>query len=142
MVSGDRVAGALPILLVTAVVLTLGSFPTLQALKLQQLTLLVAGLLSGGMALLVAGHLFAAGAMLAVASIKPQLVVPITACLLLWALSDWRRRQGFVWGFASTMAFAGSPDPNFCCPGGLGTSLWRCATTEIMRVACRCWTCC
>ena len=111
-----------PILLVTAVVLTLGSFPTLQALKLQQLTLLVAGLLSGGMALLVAGHLFAAGAMLAVASIKPQLVVPITACLLLWALSDWRRRQGFVWGFASTVAllFAGS---QLLLPGWFGNFL-------------------
>jgi len=111
-----------PIVLVTAVVLTLGSFPSLQALKLQQLTLLVAGLLSGGMALLVGGQLFAAGAMLAVASIKPQLVVPITACLLLWALSDWRRRQRFVWGFAGTMAvlFAGS---EVLLPGWFGNFL-------------------
>jgi glycosyl transferase family 87 len=111
-----------PILLVTAIVLTLGSFPSLQALKLQQLTLLVAGLLSGGMALLVGGQLFAAGAMLAVASIKPQLVVPITAFLLLWALSGWRRRQRFVWGFVSTMAllFAGS---EVLLPGWFGNFL-------------------
>jgi hypothetical protein len=111
-----------PVLLVIAIVLTLGSFPSLQAMKLQQLTLLVAALLSGAMALLVSGHLFAAGAMLAVASIKPQLVVPITACLLLWALSDWRRRQRFAWGFGSTMAllFAGS---EVLLPGWFGNFL-------------------
>jgi len=99
-----------PLELLTVVVLTLGSFPAMQGLKLQQLTLVVAALISGAMALLVRGNLFAAGVMLAVASIKPQLVVPVTACLLLWAVSDWRQRKRFVWGFGITMAllFAGS----------------------------------
>ena len=60
--------------------------------------------------------------MLALASIKPQLVVPITACLLLWSLSDWRRRQRFIWGFVSTMAllFAGS---EILLPGWFGDFL-------------------
>jgi Glycosyltransferase family 87 len=108
--------------LLTAVVLTLGSFPAMQGLKLQQLTLVVAALMSGAMALLVSGHLFAAGAMLAVATIKPQLLVPITACLLLWAVSDWRQRQRFVWGFGMTMAllFAGS---ELLLPGWFGNFL-------------------
>jgi hypothetical protein len=99
-----------PLLLWTAIVLTLGSFPAMQGLKLQQLTLVVAALISGAMALLAGGYLFAAGVILAVASIKPQLAVPITAALLLWTLSGWRRRQRFAWGYVITMAllFGGS----------------------------------
>jgi hypothetical protein len=93
-----------PVVLLTAIALTLGSFPALQGLRLQQLSLLVAALISAAMALLVGGRLFAAGATLAVASIKPQLVLPITAFLLLWTLSDWRRRQRLAWGFGGTMA--------------------------------------
>lgn len=95
---------ARPVLILTVAAFTLGSFPALQALKLQQLTLLVAALLSAAMALLVSGHLFLAGAVLAAASIKPQLVVPLTAWLLLWTLSDWRHRQRFVWGLGVTLA--------------------------------------
>jgi hypothetical protein len=95
---------ARPILQVSVIVLALGSFPVLQALKLQQLTLIVAALISVAMALLVSGNLFSAGTLLAVASIKPQLVVPITGFLLLWAVSDWRRRQRFVWGLGLTLA--------------------------------------
>ncbi len=95
---------AQPILVASVIALTFGSFPVLQALKLQQLTLIVAGVISAAMALLVSGHLFSAGVLLAIASIKPQLVVPITACLLLWAMSDWRRRQRFVWGLGLTFA--------------------------------------
>ena len=95
---------ARPILQVSVIVLALGSFPVLQALKLQQLTLIVAALISVAMALLVSGNLFSAGTLLAVASIKPQLVVPITGFLLLWAVSDWRRRQRFVWGLGLTFA--------------------------------------
>ncbi len=111
-----------PVELLTVVVLTLGSFPAMQGLKLQQLTLVVAAVISGAMALLVRGNLFAAGVMLAVASIKPQLVVPITACLLLWAVSEWRQRQRFVWGFGITMVllFAGS---EVLLPGWFGNFL-------------------
>jgi len=101
---------ARPLLLCTAVALVLGSFPTLQALKLQQLTLLVAAIISAAMALFARGHLFSAGVLLAVASIKPQLVVPLTACLMLWVVCDWRSRKRFVWGFGLTLAclFAGA----------------------------------
>ena len=111
-----------PVELLTVVLLTLGSFPAMQGLKLQQLTLVVAAVISGAMALLVRGNLFAAGVMLAVASIKPQLVVPITACLLLWAVSEWRQRQRFVWGFGITMVllFAGS---EVLLPGWFGNFL-------------------
>jgi len=86
------------------VVLTLGSFPVLQGIKLQQLSLLVSGLVAGCALLLVNGYCVAAGILLALATIKPQLVLPLCAWLLLWTSGDWRRRQNLAWGFAGTMA--------------------------------------
>jgi hypothetical protein len=88
----------------TLIVLTLGSFQVLQGIKLQQLSLLVGGLVAGSAALLVGTHFALAGVLLAFATIKPQLVLPLMAWLLLWAFSDWQRRKNFVWGFVSTMA--------------------------------------
>jgi hypothetical protein len=84
-------------------VLTLGSFQILQGVKLQQLSLLVAALLAGCAALLAGNCLALAGVLLAFATIKPQLVLPFVAWLLLWAFSDWHRRRNFAWGFVSTM---------------------------------------
>jgi hypothetical protein len=86
------------------VVLTLSSFPVLQGIKLQQLSLLVAGLIAISAMLLIEGHLFLAGVLLALATLKPQLALPVAAWFLLWALSNWRHRRGFWWGFAGTMA--------------------------------------
>jgi hypothetical protein len=64
----------------------------------------VAALIAGSAALLVGKHFFAAGAVLAVATIKPQLVLPLLLCLLLWTASDWTRRQTLFWGFGLGMA--------------------------------------
>jgi hypothetical protein len=85
------------------VVLTLGSFPVVQGIKLQQLSLLVAGLIAGCAALLAGGSFLLAGILLAFATIKPQLVLLLAAWLLLWAISDWSRRKNFVWGFVATL---------------------------------------
>lgn len=89
---------------ISMVVLTLGFFPVVQGLKLQQLTLLVAGLVAGCVALLVGGRLVLAGALLALATVKPQVVAPLAVWLVFWACCDWRRRQNFLWGFGGTMA--------------------------------------
>jgi hypothetical protein len=85
------------------VILTLGSFPVLQGLKLQQLSLLVSGLIAASLVLIADGQLWGAGALLAAATIKPQLVLPLTGWLALWAFSQWRTRRGLVWSFASVM---------------------------------------
>jgi len=103
-------------------VLTLGSFPVVQALKLQQLTLVVSGFIAGCVVLLVGGHLLLAGILLALATIKPQLVLPLMVWLILWACSEWRQRQSFLWGFGGTMALllAGA---RWVLPGWTG-SFW------------------
>ena len=80
-----------------------GWLPMVQGIKLQQLSLLVAGLLAACAACLSAGWLFLAGGLLALATIKPQLAWPIVLWLLLWAGSEWRSRRRLVFGFGLVM---------------------------------------
>ena len=83
------------------IVLTFGSYAVVQGIKLQQLTLVVSALLAGCAAALVAGYFALAGFLLALATIKPQLALPVAGWLVLWAVSDWRRRQIFCLEFRS-----------------------------------------
>jgi hypothetical protein len=85
-------------------VLMVGWLPMVQGIKLQQLSLLVAGLLALCGASLAGGWLFFSGGMLALATIKPQLAWPIVVWLLLWTIHDWRARRRFFFGFALVMA--------------------------------------
>ena len=85
------------------VVLMLGWLPMVQGIKLQQLTLLVAGLLAACGACLSGGWLFLAGGLMALATIKPQLAWPIVLWLLLWAGSDLRSRWRLAGGFGLMM---------------------------------------
>ena len=93
-----------PSALVTAIliVLVFGSYPVVQGIKLQQLSLLVGGLMAACAASLASGHFLLAGFLLALATIKPQLALPLAAWLVLWTISDWRKWAGFVWGFGLT----------------------------------------
>jgi hypothetical protein len=87
-----------------AAVLMLGTFPAVQGIKLQQLSLLVAAMLAGAVACVASGFLFSCGALLALATIKPQLAWILVAWLLTWAICDWRRRRRLLFGFGLTMA--------------------------------------
>jgi hypothetical protein len=85
------------------IILMLGWLPLVQGIKLQQLSLLVAGLLAASAACLAGGWLVLAGGLLALATIKPHLTWPLVLWLLLWAASDWRSRRRFVFGFGLFM---------------------------------------
>lgn len=93
-----------PVAIAIAIALTLGSVPTVQGIKLQQLSLLVAALLAGSAACVASGFLSCGGAILALATIKPQLAWPIVVWMLVWAVSDWKARRRLVFGFATIMA--------------------------------------
>lgn len=86
------------------IVLVASCFPSVQGIKLQQLSLLVGALLAATALSLATGRLFLAGALLALATIKPQLAVLLAAWLMLWTLARWRQRQSFFLGFGATLA--------------------------------------
>jgi hypothetical protein len=82
---------------------TIGSPAVMQGLNLRQLSLLVAALMFGGVALLVSDHLSAAGCLLAFASVKPQLVWLLLLWLAVWTFADWRARYRLMLSFVVTM---------------------------------------
>jgi len=85
------------------ILLTLSCFPAIQGLKLQQLSLLVAALLAASMFALVRRWFVLTGILLALATIKPQLVFLVVLWLGMWVLASWRDRQRLFWSFAITM---------------------------------------
>jgi hypothetical protein len=102
----------------TFVILAVGWLPMVQGIKLQQLSLLVAGLIAASGACLVSGWFLCAGGLLALATIKPQLAWPVVLWLLVWAASDWRARRRVLVGFGIVMLllFGGA---QFLLPGWL-----------------------
>ena len=86
------------------ILLTLGSFPAVQGIRLQQLSLLVAALIAGCIYLLVGNDQISAGILLALATIKPQLALPVAAWLMLWSLSRLSLRWKFAASFVLTLA--------------------------------------
>lgn len=86
------------------VLLVIGSFPAAQGIKLQQLTVLVSAVLAAAAAALAAGWLSLAGLLLALSTIKPQLVVPLLIFLFLWVIGDWPRRWPLLASFSLAMA--------------------------------------
>jgi hypothetical protein len=93
-----------PAWIAVLVILTLGNLPVVLGIKLEQLTLLVGGMLAVCVLLLVSGYLATAGILLAFATIKPQLVFLIAAWLVLWACGNYRQRRRFLWSFGLTLA--------------------------------------
>jgi len=88
---------------VTWAVLTVSCLPAVQGLKLQQLTLLVAALITMSFAELGRGRLFWAGFLMAFATIKPQLTFLLVIWMCIWVSGNWRERRGILRGFGLTM---------------------------------------
>jgi hypothetical protein len=88
---------------VSIAALTIGSLGGMQGLKLQQLTLFVAPLIGLAMLLLIWDRQVLAGVVLALASIKPQLICLLCLWLLIWTAGDWRRRWRWLAALLLTM---------------------------------------
>jgi hypothetical protein len=89
----------------TWILLTVSCFPSIQGLKLQQLTLLVAVLIAGSMYAVVRQHYVVGGILLALATIKPQLAFLLVLWLGIWVVGNWRERRRLAWGFVGAMLF-------------------------------------
>jgi hypothetical protein len=87
----------------TVALFALGSFPALEAFKLENLSVMAAALLALAVYLLSTERFIPAGALLALATFKPQFTVVLIPWLAVWTLSEWRRRQALAWSFLGTM---------------------------------------
>ena len=92
-----------PLLRLMIAVFTLGSFPVLEGLRLQNLSLVAAAFLTATLILLSNSHLVLAGIFLAASTFKPQFTVLLIPWLVFWVLSDWRHRRRLGWSFLTTM---------------------------------------
>jgi Glycosyltransferase family 87 len=88
--------------LAMVLVLTLCSWPVLWGLRLQQPTLLIAAFIFLACFCLNSRLGSVAGVLLAFATVKPQIVLPIVAWLFLWAIVN--RRWNLFVSFAITLA--------------------------------------
>ena len=105
-----------------AAMLFLGSYPVVQAVHLQQLALLIFGLIAVAVAAVDYGMFVTAGVVLAIAMIKPQTTIPVAAWFLFWALVGWKDRKKLIISFTATMIVlcAGA---SLLLPGWVGD--WR-----------------
>jgi hypothetical protein len=83
--------------------LAFSSYPVVDGLGLEQLTMLVAGLIALCVAAMNRGYLGLAGVVLAFATVKPHLVILLAGFLLFWTLGAWRERKRFAMAFVGTM---------------------------------------
>jgi hypothetical protein len=95
---------------VTAIVLfTISSPQVVQGMRHQQLALVVGFLLIAGAWCIDKNHLVTAGALLAVSTIKPQMVLLPLCWFLVWSMGNWPKRWRLLAGFLAMLAalFAG-----------------------------------
>ena len=86
-----------------ALIALMSSYPVVDGLHLQQLTLFVAALMAGAMAALARGRHALAGVLLALAMMKPQLAILTVALVLIWTLGNWRSRKWLAIAFSGVM---------------------------------------
>ena len=83
---------------------SLFNYPAVQGIKRQQISLLVCVLIAAAVTSMMRNRLWISGFFLAAATIKPQLALLPMAWFMLWAVSDFRKRSGLVYGFTAMMS--------------------------------------
>jgi Glycosyltransferase family 87 len=89
--------------LMVILLLTLSSYPALEALYAEQLGLFVAFLLAASLFALRRQRFVLAGFLMAITTVKPQMTVLAILFLLCWSVHDWRARGRFCIGFFSIL---------------------------------------
>jgi hypothetical protein len=135
-----------PKTMVAALVLFVISSPQItHGLRLRQLGLLVGCLIAVAAWCVKKNHLATAGVVLAVATVKPQMVVLPLVWFLLWAAGDWSKRRRLIAGFGfSLAALVGAGE--WILPGWIGYFIEGVAayrkyfpTTSLLRLALGDW---
>jgi len=93
-----------PPLVIAALALFVVSSPQIaQGLRLRQFGLFVAFLVAAAVWCLTRNRLFLAGVLLALATIKPQMLTLCLAWFLIWTLGDWKKRWPLATGFIAAL---------------------------------------
>jgi len=92
---------------VLVILLALSNYYVLEGLYAEQMGLLVGLLLAGAVVAIRKGKLGCAGILLALATVKPQMCVLLTAGILLWSVSSWRERRALTISFLLSIAWLG-----------------------------------
>src|SRR5260370_5150371 len=87
--------------------LTLATFWVVQGIRLQQLTLLVGPIIWASVYFLIKNRQVPAATLLGLATVKPQIAMPLAAWLIMWACSRIHLRWKFVTAFAVTLLTLG-----------------------------------
>jgi hypothetical protein len=85
------------------IVLTLASIPFAEGIQLQQPGILVAFFMAAAVYALAKEKFVVAGALMAVATMKPQLSAFLIGWVLLWTAAQWRARKKVAIGFFSAL---------------------------------------
>jgi Glycosyltransferase family 87 len=108
-----------PLLAISIALFVLSSPQIAQGLRLQQFGLLVGFLLALATWCVTRGYYSAAGALVALSTIKPQMVMLCIVWFLLWSVGNWSKRWPLVAGFgASLTLLVGFGE--FLVPGWIG----------------------
>lgn len=93
-----------PPLVIAALALFVVSSPQIaHGLRLRQFGLFVAFLVAAAVWCLTRRQLFLAGVLLALATIKPQMLTLCLAWFLIWTLGDWKKRWPLATGFIAAL---------------------------------------
>jgi hypothetical protein len=82
----------------------MSSYMVIEGLRLDQITLLVSFFLAASVAAIESGYSLAAGILLGLSLVKPQLSCLFIAFVLTWSLGHWKVRKKVPIGFAATSA--------------------------------------
>jgi Glycosyltransferase family 87 len=93
-----------PVVAAGLILLVLSSPQIAQGLRLRQAGLLVAFLLALASWCVTREHYFIGGVLLAVSTIKPQMVVLCVLWFLLWSVGEWKKRWPLAAGFGIALA--------------------------------------
>jgi hypothetical protein len=80
-------------------ILTLGSYPLLESLFAEQAGIFVATLLAAAVAAATSARYKTAGLLLALATMKPQMALPVILWFFIWTMPAWHRRKSLILTF-------------------------------------------
>lgn len=92
-----------PIVL-SGMLLAASSYPALEEFSQQNLSALVIFFLAAASAAVVRNRFALSGFLLALATVKPDITVPVVLWFLLWAAAALKQRSRLIWSFTGTMA--------------------------------------